>query len=92
MKAKPWEYQFPKISNPNGLTNQLVKIETEAAEAVDAYAACEGDVRVAEELMDVIHAAETALRMLGFQPLVVDAIKEGVILKNKARGYYGGAE
>lgn len=88
----PFSFQFPKISNPNGLTSQLVKIETEADEAVDAYAACEGDLRVAEELMDVIHAAETALRMLGFQPFVLNAVKAGVIAKNENRGYYEGGE
>lgn len=87
----PFTYQFPKICNPSGLTSQLVKIESEAAEAVDAYAACEGDLRVAEELMDVIHAAETALRMLGIQPFVLNAVKAGVISKNEERGYYDAA-
>lgn len=87
----PFEYQFPKISNPDGLMSQLVKIETEVNEAVDASANGEGDLRIAEELMDVIHAAETALRMLGFQPFVINAVKAGVIAKNDARGYYDAA-
>ena len=85
----PFTYQFPKISNSSGITSQLVKIETEADEAVDAYAACEGDLRVAEELMDVIHSAETALRMLDMSPFVLNAVKAGVISKNEERGYYG---
>lgn len=43
--------------------------------------------RVAEELLDTIHAAETALRMLGVE---MDEAKRAVIEKNDARGYYGG--
>lgn len=39
------------------------------------------------ELMDVIHAAETALRM-GFSDEQVDRLRELVIEKNATRGYY----
>lgn len=87
----PFNFQFPKIDNRNGLVSQLVKIESEAVEAVDAYADCESDLRVAEELMDVIHAAETALRMLPLSDRALNAVKAGVIAKNEERGYYDAA-
>lgn len=40
------------------------------------------------ELMDVIHAAETALRM-EFTPSEVDMLRDKVERKNRERGYYG---
>lgn len=43
-----------------------------------------------KELMDVIHSAETALRM-GFSDEQVDRLCELVIEKNATRGYYGDA-
>lgn len=43
------------------------------------------------ELMDVIHAAETALRM-EFSDEEVDALRMAVINKNQRRGYYGEAD
>lgn len=39
------------------------------------------------ELMDVIHAAETALRM-EFDDAEVDGLREAVEEKNRERGYY----
>lgn len=39
------------------------------------------------ELMDVIHAAETALRM-EFDDAEVDCLREAVEEKNRKRGYY----
>lgn len=39
------------------------------------------------ELMDVIHAAETALRM-EFDDNEVDALRDAVEEKNRERGYY----
>lgn len=40
------------------------------------------------ELMDVIHAAETALRM-EFEPREVEKLRDRVEAKNRERGYYG---
>jgi hypothetical protein len=40
-----------------------------------------------KELMDIIHSAETALRM-GFSDEQVDRLRELVIEKNATRGYY----
>ena len=87
----PFQYQFPRIDGISSLMSQIVKIETEVSEAIDALAKNEGDLRVAEELMDVIHATETALRMLKFEPFVMNAVKAGVVSKNAARGYYDAA-
>lgn len=39
------------------------------------------------ELMDVIHAAETALRM-EFDDFEVDGLRDAVEKKNRRRGYY----
>lgn len=71
---------------------QLGRVRSEVIEVIDAKCNHESDERVAEELMDVIHAAETALRLLPFNENELDAIKRGVIEKNKARNYYGGVQ
>ena len=89
---QPFLFQFPQIAlTRDTVVSQLVKIESEAVEAVDAYADCEPDLRIAEELMDVIHAAETALRMLPLSDRELNAVKAGVIAKNEERGYYDAA-
>lgn len=41
------------------------------------------------ELMDVIHAAETAMRM-ELSDAEVDGLRDAVEDKNRRRGYYGG--
>lgn len=82
---------------------QAVKIREEADEAFNALCDglwdCDtGETRVemgeadrtayGMELMDVIHAAETALRM-EFSDEEVDRLRNMVESKNAARGYYG---
>lgn len=82
---------------------QAVKIREEADEAFNALCDglwdCDtGEPRVemgeadrtayGMELMDVIHAAETALRM-EFSDAEVDGLREAVEEKNRRRGYYG---
>lgn len=81
---------------------QLAKIEEETAEVRQAVKeppeTWELDTMI--ELLDVIHAAETALRMVaeessrtgdGYTPLLDEAF-ERVISKNAERGYYANAE
>lgn len=87
----PWTWNFPPIADPpKSLGKQLLyHVVGEAQEAMDAYLDDEHADRIAEELLDAIHAAETALRMLGVD---VDAAKRAVIAKNDARGYYGRKE
>lgn len=82
---------------------QAVKIREEADEAFNALCDglwdCDtGEPRVemgeadrtayGMELMDVIHAAETALRM-EFSDAEVDGLRMALIRKNQRRGYYG---
>lgn len=62
--------------------SELSEYEEEVCEARDAYGM---------ELMDVIHAAETALRMK-FDDSEVDQLRAAVEAKNRERGYYGEAE
>lgn len=92
MISIPWQWQFPPIAEPPSLIMQIGHVRSEAMEVVKAKLDHEDNQRIAEELMDVIHAAETALRLLPFDELELDRIKRGVVEKNDARGYYGGAE
>lgn len=82
--------RFPPIAEPPSLIMQLGRVHSEAHEASGAKLNREGNYRIAEELMDVIHAAETALRLLPFDESELDRIKRGVVEKNDRRGYYGG--
>lgn len=97
-------YRFPAMAKLGEWTNegQAVKILEEADEAKSAQAFwCYGNGSGDEdadrtaygmELMDVIHAAETALRM-EFSDAEVVGLQLKVIEKNRKRGYYkGGAE
>ncbi len=72
----------------------------EARESLDEYVKTAEDVKQGSdveldrlfaygmELMDVIHAAETALRIT-FDDEEIDGLRMAVIYKNKKRGYYG---
>ncbi len=86
-------FNFPpsKFVPPEGLTRagQADHIVEEAAE-IYAEATREdqpSQERYIEELLDCIHACETALRE--FDPEDIDKGVAAVIEKNKARGYYG---
>lgn len=83
--------------------HQVTKVCCEACEAWDALRDCLWDYDTGTrreemseadrtaygmELMDVIHAAETALRM-EFSDAEVDGLREAVEEKNRRRGYYG---
>lgn len=83
-----FKYRFPECQMREGTTKaQACHVIEEAIEAKDAIA--EGDRRHAiEELTDVIHCAETTLRMLGCTwPELISAWL-GVIRKNARRSYY----
>lgn len=88
MIATPWTWQFPPIAEPPSLIMQIGRVRGEVREVVNAKLGGEGVERTAEELMDVIHAAETALRLLPLDELELDRIKRGVVEKNDRRGYY----
>lgn len=100
-------YNFPRCTCAAPyMLNQAGKIAEEAREvacAVRLYKDHDQDAfdareqarlvnEIAMETMDVIHAAETMLTMLdGLVDL--DGIRDAVVRKNRARGYYkGGSE
>lgn len=83
-------YIFPAVNFvSNSLYAQITHLESEMNEVTEAYFTPGGIDHLAEELCDVIHSAETALRILadryGVDVLVVLA---AVIEKNRIRGYY----
>lgn len=82
-------FNFPAWQ-PKGevaLEDQIKKIQEETIEV--RIADMDGDVFLtAMELMDVIHCAETGLRMLGVEKLTLDAARLAVERKNAERGYY----
>lgn len=81
-----WEWRFPPIAEPPGIEYQVIRVALEASEAEGALLSGEGAERLAEELMDVVHAAETALRMLDVD---MRAKRDEVVAKNRERGHYG---
>lgn len=83
--------------------DQINKVRSETVEAYRALRDCLWDYDTGKrreepieadrtaygmELMDVIHAAETALRM-EFGDEEVERLRDLVIRKNQRRGYYG---
>ena len=93
MPPTPWQWQFPPCpqwvpSNNRDRDEQVQSILREANEARTAFDEIwwNGMLPYVMELMDVIHACETALRE--FEPRHLDAAKMLVIRKNDDRGYY----
>lgn len=93
IETAPWEWQFPPCrkwipTDSHTRRDQALKIIEEAEEAMkvrDGY-----DIAYAMELMDTIHACETALREL--PESLLTNIKYSVVRKNYERGYYDDAE
>lgn len=89
-------YRFPEIKNPSPKNpcrtpfEQTQKVIEEAVEAFEEAKRADRDAMLLE-LMDVIHAAETALRK-NYEPGEVEAGRKRVIEKNAARGFYGEVE
>lgn len=95
MPPTPWQWQFPPHQERVPRDDYERDRQTRAIHkgAVGAHIAFErrgedGLLPYAMELMDVIHACETALRE--FEPRQLDAAKMLVIRKNDDRGYYDG--
>lgn len=80
-------YLFPAITKPVTVAEGLNKLQEELDEVkVDIDT---GNVYGAlEELVDLDHASETLKRTLGFTPEDIASMREYVINKNTARGYY----
>ena len=89
-------YRFPafKVDDDMNLRSQIDKIKTELREAKSAEIRyrCNGKEGIEKtalgmELLDIIHATETALRMEYTEEEVED-LRNKVIVKNQARNYY----
>lgn len=88
-------YRFPEMRDIPKWTmhDQIQKLKEELQEVKDAYKRLqEGDVvrsrrELGMELIDVIHATETALR-IAFTDAEVEELAKEVINKNEERGYY----
>ena len=87
-------YRFPAVITDNDLRDQIKKIHTELKEAKSAEIRyrCSGKERIEKtslgmELLDIIHAVETALRM-EYTEEEVEELRAKVIEKNGNRGYY----
>lgn len=90
----PWTLNFPPCPQwvpedarmRNLQARKVAEEVVEALHAVDQWGGENVDGYIME-LMDVVHAAETALRE--FPEDVLDAAKASAIEKNGRRGYYG---
>ena len=86
-KDLKFEFRFPAYAMANDIVEEVNQTWDEAEEAVVAFEEGESYERVVEELMDTIHAAESALRLFANE-VDLDKAYAGVIEKNRARGYY----
>ena len=88
-------YRFPRVTftDTNGIYGQCLHVYSEAMEVLKAVERSGDMSALAMELLDVIHSAETALRILEEKHGVnVQSLKKSVIGKNAARGYYGAVD
>lgn len=86
-------YQFPCVPIPasgKNIREQMLKVCEEAREACESWSTPSGYIGdTVAELLDTIHACETALRMIeDFFYVDVDETAKKVIKKNLDRGYY----
>lgn len=73
----------------NSLFAQITHLESEMNEVTEAYYTPGGIKHLAEELCDLIHSSETALRILADRyDIDVLVAMADVIEKNRRRGYY----
>ena len=88
-------YRFPSMANIDemSLKDQLEKIKSEWREAkcAEIRYRCSGESKheLGVELLDIIHATETALRIV-FTDEEVEELRADVIKKNAVRSYYEG--
>lgn len=87
-------YRFPAVVTDNSLKDQMEKIKSEYREAKRAEICyrCGGREDIDKEslgmeLLDLIHATETAIRMT-FSDQEVEELRAKVIDKNARRCYY----
>lgn len=95
MNYSKFNYQFPDatpraeedIYVRGDVSKQIQRIGLEVVEACNAYEEGQRDEAI-HEVMDVIHAAETALRMMKVKNSLLSDVKARVITGNRERGYY----
>lgn len=79
-----YKYNFPAIKPlPTG-RKQINKIIEETAEVLGA----KNDIERIHEVLDLIHACETYLRIMEAKGIVIESIRKEIERKNKDRGYY----
>ena len=87
------KYQFPAIREgirPRSMRGQTQKIMEELGEVQLELLIPDPDLAAAAfEAANVLHAAETLLRMLEAEGVDVDAAILETVEKNRERGYYG---
>jgi hypothetical protein len=79
-----------KFVRESSLAEQIAKIHSEYLEVMSAVIHNEGKARIAEELVDVQQACETAMAILGMNEEERRKTREKVLQKNARRGYYNG--
>ena len=85
---KPVNYTFPRTNFvDNSLFDQLEHVKSELDETIQAYLH-EPIERAAEELVDLYHSVETALRIIDERYVPIKVIIAQVEKKNRERGYY----
>ena len=89
--ARPYAFNFPRsrfVPFEDGEHTRRGQAEQIAQEAAEAFSAAErGDERAyLVELLDCIHACETALAEFG--PAEIERARDEVVEKNAERGYY----
>lgn len=86
MKDYPFRFPANRRAGELSLTQQADKLYEETCEVLAAVSLREGDDRVIEELWDVVHAAEGALRKFPLRKVIVGIAR--VKIKNWRRGDY----
>ena len=86
MKDYPFRFPANRRAGELSLARQVDKLYEETCEVLAAVSLKEGDDRVIEELWDVVHAAEGALRKFPLRKVIVGIAR--VKVKNTRRGDY----
>lgn len=79
-------HKITYLEEPN-VYAQLLSVMSEVDEAKKAtFSSDKWEITL--EILDIIHAAESALRMLEVEEKTIDVARLAVIQKNKESGYY----
>lgn len=81
-------YMFPATKWAKKITNLTAQANAIAEEFGEFFDECRGSEEETVELLDVIHACETYLRILEARGCDVNKAYARVVVKNADRGYY----